>query len=376
MKNFKRFLVLLICITAVFSAGCGKKEEKTEEASATSDINVTDSDEVKTPKFINPLTGLEADKDLSNVRPVSIMVNNIKVSLPQEGICQADIMYECLAEGGITRLMMITNDYDNLTQVGSVRSARDYYVDFAESYDCIFVHAGGSDYAYASMSERDIDHIDGVRGPGALQTQTNTFWQDPERRKNYSIEHTLMLRDGAGLSAGIKYLGIREEKAAGYDTPMNFAPFGKTVSLDEKATHVNVVMSSLQKVDYVYSNDDHAYYRFQYGGERHMDSTANKQLSFENVILMFADTGDIPGDEKARIWVQTTGEGEGMYFTEGSFQKIKWAKKDHSSTIKYYFEDGTEAELNRGKTMINVVPSYYADSVVCDNDTSLIENLK
>lgn len=380
MRILKRVLALALCIAAVSTAGCQKaaktdNNDSTEESRktvSTADDTVADGT-VKYPEFVNPLTGLGTETDVSNKRPVSIMVNNINISLPQEGICGADIMYECLAEGGITRLMMIATEYEKLPQVGSVRSARDYYIDFAESYNCIFVHAGGSDYAYNTMRERGTDHLDGVQGSSALWYQTNTFWRDTERLKNYSSEHTLMVKSGEGLAEGIKHMGIGTDKAAGYETPVNFAEFGKTVTLANGAVHARVKMSSFQTVDYVYSESAGGYLRFQYNGDPHMDAAAGAQLCFENVIVMFSDTGDIPGDDKARIWMQTTGEGSGWYITEGTCQKITWKKAEHSSPIKYYFEDGSEVELNRGKTMINVVPSYNSDSVVFDSDTSLVK---
>lgn len=346
--------------------------EKVDEASdttapATSQTIPADTEPEGEPAYINPLTGLAADSDLSKKRPVSVMVNNLYASLPQEGIAQADIMYECLAEGGITRLMAIITEYENITQIGSVRSARDYYIDFAESYNCIFVHAGGSDYAYDTFAKRGTDRLDGVRGSADLYYKTETFVRDPERLKNYSSEHTLMIKSGKGLVAGIDYAGISTEKAAGYEKPMNFAPWGTDVSLGNSATHARVVMSNYQSVDYVFSTEKKVYLRYQYNGEKHIDSTTGEQLCFRNVIVMFTDMGAIAGDEKARIWVNTTGEGEGWYLTDGTYEKITWQKDSHESVIRYYRTDGTELALNRGKTVINVVPSYNADEVVFDN---------
>ena len=107
---------------------------ETEETTREPDVTEPAADNSE-PQYINPLTGLGTETDVSKLRPVSIMVNNIYQSLPQEGVSQADILYECLAEGGITRLMLISNDYEKLGQIGSVRSARDYYIDYAESYN-------------------------------------------------------------------------------------------------------------------------------------------------------------------------------------------------------------------------------------------------
>lgn len=343
---------------------------ETEETKApeTTEAETEAEKPVEEPEFVNPLTGLESSTDLSKKRPVSIMVNNIYVSLPQVGVSQADILYECLAEGGITRLMMITTEYEKLSKVGSVRSARDYYIDYANGYDCIFLHAGGSTYAYNTFSQRGTDRIDGVNGPAYLFNGTGTFMRDPERLGKYSYEHTLVVQSGKGIEEAVKYYNYSVEKAAGYEKPMNFAEYGKTTTLKNEASHVQVVMSSYQTVDFVYNKEKGKYLRYQYNGEPHIDSANGEQLAFENVVLVFTSTSAIPGDDKARITVGTTGSGEGYYITNGTYEKIKWQKDEYSSVMKFYHEDGTEVEMNRGKTMINVVPATNTSLVKFDNE--------
>ncbi len=324
------------------------------------------------PQFTNPLTGISSDVDLSKKRPVSIMVNNIQQSLPQSGLAGADIIYECLAEGGITRLMMISTVYENLTTVGSVRSARDYYLDFAQRYNCIFVHAGGSTYAYSTINSRGLNNIDGVKGPGA-----NAFKRDQNRiNAGYAYEHTLFIPNGKKLASVIDSLGYSTTKAEGYEEPMNFTEWGDILSLTTPAKHVQVYMSNIQTVDYVYNDKESVYYRFQYNGQAHMDEAAKKQLSFKNVIIMINECGAISGDAKNRIWMQTTGEGKGYYVTQGTYREIVWKKASSTAPIKYYYTDGTEVELNRGKTMINVVSKDFQSRLKFDNDTKLLTTKK
>ncbi len=350
--------------TNVKNTEAGKETKSEETIEAETEMPATE------PQFINPLTGLGASSDISKKRPVSIMVNNLQASLPQSGIYQADILFECLAEGGITRLMMISTEYEKLPKVGSVRSARDYYIDFAESFNCIFIHAGGSTYAYNTLSSRGTDHIDGVNGP----SPQGTFARDKDRlNSGYATEHTLFLQGGDAIKNAISNLGYKTERAAGYETPMVFTEWGETVTNDNKAAHIGVKVSSYQYVDYVYDSESGKYLRYQYNGKPHMDYAAENQLSFENVILMFNDSGLISGDEKNRIWMQTTGEGSGYYITEGTYAPITWKKDNHNSVIKYYYADGTEVEFNRGKTMINVVNNSNKSLVVFDDKTDGFE---
>ncbi len=376
--KIKRIIALLLVIcTILLMPACGGNEEgaddttvdetKAKEETKKETEAVTDAETElpkNEPEFVHPLTGLPSETDLSKKRPVSIMVNNIEVSLPQSGIYNADILFECLAEGGITRLMMISTEYEKLPKVGSVRSARDYYIDYAESFNCIFIHAGGSDYAYNTLYQRGTNRIDGVNGP----SPNGTFARDKDRlNAGYATEHTLFLQGGEAIKNAIANLGYKTEKAAGYETPMVFAPWGETTSLEKKATHIGVTVSAYQYVDYVYDSESGNYLRYQYRGQPHMDYTANKQLSFKNVILMFNDSGLISGDAKNRIWMQTTGEGDAYLITNGTYQAIKWKKEKHDSVIKYYYADGTEVELNRGKTMINVVDNSNKSLVIFDD---------
>ncbi len=341
-----------------------KKVEQSEDTTADTTEETTEPEPASdAPAYTHPLTGLACEKDLSYTRPVSIMINNIKASLPQEGIAQADILYECLAEGGITRLMAIITDYSAVTQIGSVRSARDYYIDFANGYDCIFFHAGGSTYAYDTMAARNTDHVDGVNGPAHLYSGTGTFIRDPERLKKYSSEHTLMIQNGAGIQSAIDYYKFRTEINKDYAAPMLFAPWGDTVSGEKDAAEVSVVLSNYQKVKYTYDADRGVYLRFQYDGMPHVDSTTGEQLSFTNVLLLSADCGNIAGDDKGRIWMETTGSSSGWYITGGTCTPITWKKETFDSVIQYYNADGSEVAFNRGKTMINIVPAYNMDTV-------------
>ncbi len=380
-----RIIAFVLAAVMLFSLCACRKDDQTDETTApeTTEAPETKAPETEPvteapetdpstgePEYINPLTGLAAGVDVNNRRPVAIMVNNVKASLPQSGISKADILFECLAEGGITRLMMLSTEYEFLPKVGSVRSARDYYIDFADGFDSIFVHAGGSTYAYDTLASRNTDHIDGVNGP----SPKGTFARDAERlAAGVASEHTLFMQGGEALKAAIDSLKYRTEKEEDAEAPMVFKPWDEVTTLGSTATHIGVNVSNYQYVDYVYDEATSTYLRYQYHGDKHMDCDTETQLSFTNVILMFNDSGIINGDEKNRLWMDTTGEGEGYYITNGTYASIKWEKETTDSPIKYYYEDGTEVEFNRGKTMINVVNKANMDEVVFDDNTDSFE---
>ena len=95
------------------------------------------------------------------------------------------------------------------------------------------------------------------------------------------------------------------------------------------------------------------YYRWQFQGDKHMDNTANVQLSFTNVILLYCPTAST-GDSYNHMDVTTTGTGEGYYLSLGGYEKITWKKSNEDSPVKLYNAAGEELLVNRGKTFFQI----------------------
>ena len=122
---------------------------------------------------MNPLTGHYIDEDLAWRRPLAVVINNINQALPQSGIAQADVIYEVLAEGGVTRLVAIYKEMD-AEKIGPVRSTRHYFLDFALNHDAVLVHHGGSPQGYAAISNMGAANLDGMH-------IVRAFFRDPAR---------------------------------------------------------------------------------------------------------------------------------------------------------------------------------------------------
>ena len=141
----RRRLLLLttLLVAAMGLSACGKKEEEpatTEEVTTTEEATTEDA---HAGLNYNELTG-EWSADYVSKRPVAVMINNLREALPSSGTKKADIIYECMVEGGITRIMPIFSSYEDIEKLGSVRSARHYYINIANEYDAIYVHYGQS----------------------------------------------------------------------------------------------------------------------------------------------------------------------------------------------------------------------------------------
>ena len=347
---------LLLTLTA-----CGKKEEPAQSAASGSDASASTSAETPDPPqeepvpepelpYRNPLTGEGVAQDISGDRPVAIMLNNLKKALPQLGVSQADIIYEMPAEGGITRMMAVFQSLDGVGDLGSVRSARDYYVSLAYGMDAIFVHAGGSPQAYEVFKSWNYTHLDGVNG----SFESGLFWRDQQRKKSMGLEHSL-LTSGAKLQELLPTYTkrVRLTHKEGFTEPLHFLDKGAQAQ-GSPCTGVSVTFSNYKTGVFTYDKDTGLYTVEEYG-QPYVDGNNSQQVAVKNVLVLYTDVSDVKGDDKGRKSVRTTGEGTGVLVCDGTVQDIKWAKKDHSSPMTYTAADGSPLKLGVGKSYINIV---------------------
>ena len=294
-------------------------------------------------------------------RPVAIMLNNLRLQLPQFGLDYGQIYYECVTEGSITRLMMLVDSYENMGTVGSIRSSRDIFADFVADHDAVYVHAGGSPQAYNIISSRYLASLD-----GANMYLPSTYFRDPWRLNNIGYEHSLMT-NGAGIVSGIQYKGYRTSLKEGFDPPFRFYSESENhMTGGASASHVRILSTPIQTVDFVYDAKTGQYLRYQYNGQKHVDGATSAQIAVKNVIVLFTDISVIPGDEKARVAVTNVGTGAGWYFTNGQRAEIAWSRASSTDKMKYAYKDGSELILNAGKTFICVVDNAAAKTIAFD----------
>jgi len=151
------------------------------------------------------LTGLWTSNEITKMRPYCIMFNNIEFANPQSGISCADILYEALTEGGITRMMGVfeglTEESSCAKRIGSVRSARHYFASFADEYDSVFVHFGETTYATKRIAALNLDHLEGTYGIG-----DTVFYRDKTIKAPHNAFASL-----AGIQKGIEKMKFRDE---------------------------------------------------------------------------------------------------------------------------------------------------------------------
>ena len=383
MPAIKKYIVAFCLAAALICSSCANQDKPAEttadigsevtsagsvvsgaettdmQAPETTDASAAVTDPDYDEEYINPLTGLACDKEVANKRPVAIMIDNVKVATPQEGISYADVMYECIVEGWLTRLMMVTTEYEELPVVGSVRSSREYFIDFAANHDAIYVHAGGSAQAYIEFAERGIDRLDGVN----MHNLDGYFYRDSWRRANMGYEHSLMTT-GEKITAAIEKMKYRTVTDDDFKSPLNFVPMGETKTPEEgDAAFLQVRYSSSHKPSFEYNAEEGVYYRFQYDGDRHIDNTAKVQLSFKNIFVLYLDTVST-NDAYLHMDVETEGEGTGDYLTNGKYETINWKKPNVDAPIELYDINGDPLLINRGKSFFQICTDAMYDTTV------------
>lgn len=280
----------------------------------------------------------------SKTRPYAIMINNLGVARPlQSGLQDAMIIYEMIVEGGLTRYMAVFQD-QNTERIGSIRSARHYFLDYALENDAIYVHHGNSPQAAADFKTLNIDRIS--------VDASKTGWRD--KSLNVSTEHTLFTSI-AKLNNGVG----NKRKTRNKDFLLNYSETPIDLSTKEgaiKANNIEITYSGSVKTSYEYDESAQNYKR-SVNGKAHTDYVTKKQYTFKNIITyQVSNTSLNDGSGKDRQTLDNIGSGEGYYITNGYAIPITWSKSSRSSQTVYKYKDGTEIDVNDGNTFIQIQP--------------------
>lgn len=354
----KRIVCLFCALLLLLCAGCGA-EEAEPSATPTQPLPTPAPPESQeplptptpAPAFYHPLTGLPCTEDLSGKKPAAVMLNNLKTALPQQGNGQADIIYEVLAEGGITRMLAVYQQPGQLGLVGSVRSARQYYWELAQGHDAVYIHAGGSPEFYNTKDRLGLFTVDGVRGYYSGK-DAGMFWRDRDRVAgyHYDYEHSL-LTSGEAIADMLAQRGL-EEHSDGYAYEALFtddaAPAG-----GQRATTVTVPFSNYKTGVFRYSPSSGFYLAEEYG-EPYLDGNDGSQIGVTNLLVLQAVCTVV--DDAGRIDVDLS-SGSGWFACGGKMIPIVWEKGGADQQLRYAQADGSPLALGRGKSYVCIIPT-------------------
>jgi hypothetical protein len=337
LKAMRNIAILFIGSQFILS-GCAKKENSSKESSKSQ----TQTEEQTINPNLNPLTGLPIGSRDPNARPIAIMINNIDRAQPLLGVSNAEIIYECPVEGGITRLMAVYKDPTDIPKIGSLRSARPYYVNLARGHDAIYIHAGGSSDADNMLNNGVLDHFN-------LAVYGDMAWRDEARKNNLGYEHSLVT-SGKKLIEGIKKNNVRLKVDKNKTGPL----FNEDSPVLNGSAAENLIapFSTYKSTDFTYDPSKKTYLISQFNKPQ-MDGQANVQNSKENIIILRVKISDI--NKSSLKSIELTGQGEGQYMSRGKIMDIKWEKTSDDAPLKYTTTDGKPLALLPGQFYVCAV---------------------
>ncbi|ANA81016.1 MULTISPECIES: DUF3048 domain-containing protein [Paenibacillus] len=356
--SFKRFAwrtsLLSIAAVLLLSACNGDKKAEpapTPEVEAPMEQPAEETQENTSSPYHAPLTGLPLEASLTQ-RPLAVMINNAPAARPQSGLGQADMVYEVLAEGGITRLIGIFQSQSGIEEIGPIRSIRPYLINLGESYGGVLVHAGGSPEAYTIIQQQRKQDMDEIGNAGAY------FWRANNRKAPHNLYSSdEKLREGAAkLNYGNdvqvpQYTFYPETIATSGDGAEGTEPVEGVSGEPAEKVEIKFLLDSYV-VDYQYDGSSNTYKR-SVNGSPHVDLNDNVQLEAANVIVLGADHKVL--DDVGRLAVNVEAGGEAMLFQRGEVITGQWARA--AGDAIRFVKDGKEVPLVPGTTYFNIVPN-------------------
>jgi len=355
----------------------GKKETKTTTPTTLTTVSKKPQrhflDETATRDQMCPLNGEMYSKQEKEIwekrRPLAVMIENHQEARPQSGLSFADIVYESVAEGGISRFMAVFYCGVSTGNVllAPVRSARTYFLPWVLEYDALYNHVGGAGNceddtvderakALCQIDQWKIKDMDqfGISFP--------TCYRNYDRLDHeVATEHTMVCQtDKLIKMASDRGWTNVDSKGVSWDkkfVPWKFKDDAKEADRGAVTSISFVAWKGYEKdygVQWTYDKATNSYKRNN-GGQPHKDLETDEQLTAKTVIIMFAkETG--PVDDHMHLLYNNIGSGTGLLFEDGKAEKITWEKEDRSSRTIFTGANGKEIQMTRGQLWVHMLP--------------------
>lgn len=303
----------------------------------------------------SPFSGLAIDH-MSMQRAVMVIVENALGARPQSGLHDAAIIYEILAEGGITRFMALY--WDRIPEkIGPVRSARPYKVEIAKEYDALLLNAGGSTQALEMLAGDEVDNLDQIYGGSRY------FWRSNDRESPHNLY--------TGRDRIVNYLNNMLGRE--YQERFNFQRVSFITEEDRTAEYIKVNYWGGTTVVFKYDSNTNSYLRY-YGQQEIPHMSDNRQIEASNLIIQYVKTRQI--DDLGRLEMDLDDRGRAILFNNGIVVDGFWEKEENKWTM-FYDNNGQEMLINPGQTWIMIVPStiqvdYHLEDIDEPEETEVI----
>ena len=336
--NRHRVASLIICGALLIAAtSCVAYYYYVQSIPKTEPIVITPAPPKPAPVYYSPLTGIKVSDEAATTQAVTaIMIENSPDARPQSGLKDAGVVYEAVAEGGITRFLALYQE-SKPGLVGPVRSLREYYVDWLTPYQASVAHVGGSWHALKLVrngSYRDIDQF----------FNAGSYWRATDRYAPHNVY------------TNFKPLNALN-KAKGYTTSTftSWPRVDGSPATEPAATDIKInISSTLYNTRYKYDSEANNYTRYL-AGSVHKDREKGA-ITPSVVIAMHVDMRVVMQDGY-REQITTTGSGKATIFQNGTAQNVTWRKQSRQAQIEFLDKDGKAVSLTRGQTWIAAVPN-------------------
>jgi len=340
----------------------------------------TDTGEPKTEEC--PINGIMMTKkqreNWEKRRPLGIVVENSKAARPQSGLSSADVVYEAVAEGGITRFLGIYYCKD-ANYVGPVRSARVHFMKMLQEYGDypLYAHVGGAncdaETGSGCANGAPADALGLIRDLGWLSYNDLSqfsvpfpvFWRDYERLPDRDTEHTVYTSTTKlwSYAKDNRKLTEVDEERKRWDVNFTKWKFKDGAAVDQRGNVDKISFGFWDSfaadyaVVWMYDKNTNNYVRAN-GEVPHIDKNTNKTIQSKNVIVMFAkESMANDGYNGGHILYRLTGTGDGLLFQNGKAEKITWTKEDEESRTIYNLSNGNEINIVRGQVFVEILPT-------------------
>lgn len=288
-------------------------------------------------KFYSPLTGVEvANQAATKQAATAVMIENSPDARPQSGLKEAGVIYEAIAEGGITRYLALYQE-SKPELIGPVRSLRLYNVDWLTPYNASVAHVGGSAEALQLVRNgqyRDIDQF----------FNASTYWRASDRYAPHNVYTSFKNIDA-----------LNKQKGYTESTFTSFPRIDGHASEKPTATRIAINFSSGQyNTEYHYDAKNNRYNRYL-GGQVHKDREKGN-IAPHVVVAIKVDESTVMRDGH-REQITTTGSGQATVFQNGDVIEATWRKSSRGATLELLDKSGKAVELVRGQTWIAAVPN-------------------
>ncbi|MBU4375374.1 DUF3048 domain-containing protein [Patescibacteria group bacterium] len=280
------------------------------------------------------IDGVYAEAELVNLYPAAVIIENNIDSRPSSALAKANLVFEAEAEGGITRFLAVYAAGEDIDEIGPIRSARPYFVDWARELSALFIHCGGSPEALIKIARDNIFSIN------EFYNET-FFWRDKHRAAPHNIYTSTENIN--------KYLAKKE---AGEGMLLSWH-FKDDAPEDERtdSAQVKIGYKTNYEVEWIYNKKTNDYIRYL-AGQRHKDSNGD-EIRAKNIIVQYVKAKVL--DDEGRLKMEHIGSGKALACLDGKCAAGEWRKDKSSARTRFYNEGGEEFEFNSGVTWVEVV---------------------